>query len=93
MTVSYTEYNKELMAFVQKHNKKAECKIETSPMENNIYYKNYYWSDGAAWSERTELVSETVEIEKHGLTFKAEIECWKTEFWSTESGSKYFYCK
>lgn len=93
MTVSYTEYNQEFVSFAKKHNAKAECRIYTSPMENNRYHKEYCWEDGANWFEITEFITEEKEVEAHGLTFKVEVEMWRTEFWSTESGSKYFYCK
>lgn len=93
MTVTYEQYNKELAKFAQKHNAKAECKIYTSPMENNRYHKEYCWEDGANWCEVTELITETIEVEAHGLTFKCEVEMWRTEYWSTEAGSKYYYCK
>lgn len=93
MTVNYKEYNEELTKFAQKHNEKADCRIYTSPMENNRYHKEYCWEDGAAWYEVTELIVETKEIEVHGLTFKVDVEMWRTEFWSTESKSKYLYFK
>lgn len=93
MTVTTDEYNREKMDFIRKHNENAECKVFTSPMENNRYHKEYCWSNGAAWMEVTELVTEEKEVEAHGLTFKVEVEMWKTEFWSTERGSKYVYEK
>lgn len=93
MTVTYKEYNEELAKFAQKHNSKSDCKIYTSGLENNVYHKEYCWEHGANWYERTELITETKEVEAHGLIFKVEVQMWRTEFWSTESGSKYFYCK
>lgn len=89
MTVTYREYEAEKTLFIQKHNKKSDCKVDTSPMVDNVYHKEYCWEHGAAWYERTERVTEIVEFEKYGLKFRTEIEYWKTEFWSTESGSKY----
>ena len=93
MTVSYKEYNEELTRFAKKHNEKGDCRIYTSGMENNKYHKEYCWEDGANWYEVTELITEIKEVETHGMTFKVNIKMWRTEFWSTESGSKYFYCK
>jgi hypothetical protein len=93
MTVNYTEYMEELTKFLRKHNAKGECKIYTSPMENNRYHKEYCWEDGAMWSEITELITEEKEVQAHGLVFKVQVEMWITEFYSTESGSKYYYCK
>ncbi len=92
MTVSYDEYFKELTAFCKKHNAKAECKVETGPMTDNRYYKNYMYSDGHNWSEVTELVIETVKVEVHGIVVTTEVSFWKTEYYSSENGaSKYFY--
>lgn len=94
MTTTYREYNEEITKFAQKHNKKSECRIYTSGMENNRYHKEYCWADGANWYEVTELITEDVTVEVHGLTFTTTVEMWRTEYWSTEdSKSKYFYCK
>lgn len=93
MTVTYKQYIDEMIAFSKKHNAKGQCKITTSPMENNRYHKEYCWEDGANWYEVTELINEEKEVEAHGLIFKVNVEMWRTEFWSTESPSKYYYCK
>lgn len=93
MTVTYDQYLKELQAFCKKHNKKAECKVETSPMINNSYHKNYMWSDGANWTECSFIVRELAECEIHGIKFSTPVDLWKTEYYSTESPSKYFYTK
>ena len=94
MTVSYGEYNRELADFAAKHNKKGECKIYTSPMENDRYHKEYVWSDGSEWYEVTELIREKGTINVHGIEFVVEVEMWRTEFWSSDnSKSKYYYCK
>ena len=91
MTVTYKDYNNALVAFAKKHNAKAECKVYSSMWENNVYHKEYCWSDGAEFCERTELVTETVVAEKHGIQFEVEKQFYKTEFWSTEFGSRFFY--
>ena len=93
MTVTYKEYEEEKMEFIKKHNAKSDCKVETSPMVNNRYHKEYMWEDGACWCELSELVSEIAEVVVHGITVKTSVDLWRTEFWSTESGSKYFYEK
>ena len=93
MTVTFKEYEEELIKFAQKHNKKAECKIWTSPMENNRYYKTRTWSDGACFDEVTELITEEVEVEAHGIKTKVAVRFWRTEFWSTEQPSKYIYSR
>ena len=93
MTVTYKEYAKDLRDFSQKHNKKADLKIFTSPMVNDRYHKEYCWSDGATFYEINERVIEIAEAEVHGITVKVPVEMWRTEYWSTESSSKYYYEK
>lgn len=92
MTVTYSEYAKELTEFAKKH-RCYDAHCYTSPMDNNRYHKERCWADGANWYEVTELVTETKEVEAHGLKFEVEVEFWRTEYWSTESGSKFFYEK
>lgn len=93
MTVNYETYNNEKLAFIRKHDKK-EWHIETSPMdEYGVYYKTYIFEDGAQWCERMSPEYETIETEVHFVKVKAEVKFLKTEFWSTESGSKYYYEK
>ena len=91
MTVSSNQYYEEKYNFIEKHNKKSECNIYTSPMENNRYHKEYCWKDGAMWCEITELVTEPAVAKVHGLEVIVPVELWKTEFYSTEAPSKYFY--
>lgn len=94
MKSTYDEYMNEKVAFVQKHNKKAECRVYTSPMENNRYHKEYCWDDGHEWDEITELIQEDVDVVAHGLTFKVSVNFWRTEFWSTENSiSKFLFEK
>lgn len=91
MTVTYEEYTKEKIAFIRRHCKKSNCRVHTSPMVNNRYHKEYYWEDGANWYETTELISEPKVIVVHDITLTVNVEMWRTEYWSTECGSKYFY--
>ena len=94
MTVTFREYQEDLIAFCQKHNKKAECRVETSPFENNQYHKNYLYSDGATFTEINEIVYEEVEIEVHGIKVKTTVELFRTEYYSTDnSKSKFVYQK
>ena len=90
---TFKEYIDEKVVFSQKHNKKGECKVYTSPMVNNGYHKEIVWDDGHMWCEVTELVTEDVEVEIHGLKTWTTIELWKTEYWTTESKSKYLWEK
>lgn len=90
-TVTYKEYIDEKVAFANKHNLKGDFQVETSPMINNCYHKVYSWDDGANWYEVMELVREEVEFEVRGLKHKTTVEMWRTEYWSTEFGSRYLY--
>ena len=91
MTATFKEYMADKEAFAKKHNKKAECKVFTSPMENNRYHKEMCWSDGHMWCEVTEMITEDVEAEAHGIKVTVPVTLWRTEVWSTEQPSKYMY--
>lgn len=93
--VTYAQYEQELLEFTNKHNKNGELEVFTSPMAYGHYTKIYAWEDGANWFEDNKLIQEKIEteVELHGCTIKITktVNFWKTEFWSTESGSKCFY--
>lgn len=92
MTVSYKDYNEEKRKFFEKH--KNDFKCNTSSMdEYGRYWKDYIFSDGAVWYEAmcSEYVRETVEVKKVNVT--VEVKMLRTEFWSSECGSKYYYEK
>lgn len=92
MTVNFEEYQKDLKRFCKKHNQNGECKIETSPMINNCYHKNYIYDDGSNFTEINEIVVEEVEVKVHGIFIKVDVQLWRTEYYSTDdSKSKYFY--
>lgn len=83
--------------FIKKH-QKADWKVETSPMdEYDRYFKIYIFSDGAQLTEVNEPVWEEVEIEYEvrGVKFaeKKSVKLFRTEIWTTESASVYFYEK
>ena len=90
-TVNYEQYNAEKVAFIKKHNARSECNIETSPFIENGYNKVYSWEHGANWYEVMEIVEEEVEFEHRGLKFTTKVEMWRTEYWSSEFGSRYLY--
>ena len=94
-TVTYEEYRKDLNSFVDKHSRKYDYKVYTSPFENNQYHKNYCFEDGATFTEINEMhVIETVEIEVHGLKFNVNVHLIRHEYWSTDdASSKYWYEK
>ncbi len=91
MTVTFKQYAEEKRAFFTKHNKKGEFKVYTSPMVDDVYHKEYCYSHGAQWCERTELVHEQAVAEAHGIKIPVTVALYKTEYWSTEAPSKYFY--
>ena len=93
MAATFREYDKKYTDFCLKHNAKAECKVFTSPMVDNRYHKEICWDDGAMWCEITELVTESVNIQVHGINVDVDVQLWKTEYWSTESKSEYYYSK
>lgn len=91
MTVTFEEYMNDKIAFAKKHNKKADCTTYTSPMVNNSYHKEMCWDDGHNFYEATELIEEIIEVEAHGIKTRVPVKFWRTEYWSTEAGSKFFY--
>jgi len=91
MTVSYEVYNSDKQAFFNKHNK-SDWKVDTSPMdEYGVYFKNYYFDDGAVWSERMEIKHIPTEVEVKMVKVAVEVELQEIEYWSTETPSKCYY--
>jgi len=93
-TMTALQYKSSL---IKKHNK-ADWKVETSPMdEYDRYSKTYIFSDGFQITEVNEPVWEEVEIEYEvrGVKFteKKSVKLFRTEIWSTETASVYFYEK
>ena len=91
MTVNVKDYENDKMAFFKKHD--FDYKVLTCDMESNRYQKVYVFEDGAEWYELSGKVIKEAEFEMHGLRFRKDIEFFKTEFWSSEAASKYFYEK
>ena len=92
MTVTYKEYMNDKRTFFEKHD--YNFTTETSPMdEYGRYHKTYSFEDGAQWMETMspEYVTETVEVKL--VKVDVEIKLFRTEYWNTESGSKYYYEK
>lgn len=93
MTVNYETYTYERANFMYK-NIEHNMRVETSPMdEYGTYYKNYIFDNGAVWSERMSVEYVQQEIEVKLVKMTVEIKMLKTEFWSTDSKSKYYYEK
>lgn len=92
INVGFKEYQKDLQEFCQRHNQKAECRVYTSPMENDSYHKEYCYSDGATFYEINDIVYDEAKITMHGLEIKVPIAFYRTEYFSTDNGkSKFFY--
>lgn len=90
MTVGYKEYMNEKIEFISKHD--HDFIVDTSPMDDyGVYYKTYIFADGAVWYEKMSPVVESGIAEIHGCRCKVEVEMLRTEFWSTETASKFYY--
>lgn len=90
MTVDYKTYMTEKMEFISKHD--HDFIVETSPMDDfGCYYKDYIFADGAIWYERMAPVTVPAIAEAHGVKCKVDVNLFQTEFWSTESESKFYY--
>ena len=91
--VKITVWTEEKQKFFKKHN--FDYHVITDSLENNRYLKTYCFEDNATWYELMGQVEEPVEVtvELHGIpvTIKQTVKFSKTEYWSTESASKYFY--
>ena len=93
MTVTYKEYTAEKQAFVEKHGS-SDWKVSTSQMdEYGRYCKTYIFGDSAIWYELMSPETETATFTHRGIEFKQDVKMMRIEFWSTESGSKYYYEK
>ena len=85
------EYYTVVSKFVNNH---EVAKVETSPMINNTWYKNYLCEDGAAGTEVNRVVYEKVDVEVKGLKIQVEVKLLETEWFDTDSGkSVYMYAK
>ena len=90
MTVTFKEYESDKKRFFTKHNYNYEC--ETSPMdEYGVYHKVYTFKDGATWYETMMPTYEKTEVEIKKVIVKVEVKMLRTEYWSSEAGSKYYY--
>lgn len=85
--VSMKEYYEAVSKFVNKH---EVAKVETSPMTNNQWYKDYLCDDGATGKEINRVVYEQVEVEVKGLKVKVEIKLLETEWFDTDNGTSIY---
>lgn len=92
MTVSYTEYKEDREKFFKKHNNDFD--VYTSSLdEYDSYHKEYIFKDGAVWHEAMRPTYESKEIEIKKCKINIEVKMLRTEYWSTETYSKFYYEK
>lgn len=91
MTVTAAEYWQEKDKFFKKH--KHDFETHTSYMdEYGCWYKDYVFKDGAQWHEDYSPVYEDGVAEVKGVKVTVKgIKLLRTEFYSTETPSKYMY--
>lgn len=86
---TFTQYEEEKIAFFKKHN--MNYIVHTSGLNNDSYHKEYIFEDGAVFYESSMKVEEVQIVEAHGLKTRVPVTYMKTEYWTSESGSKTFY--
>lgn len=93
--VNYKEYTDDLNRFIEKHSKKYDMNIWTSPITNGEYRKEYAFEDGNSFYEINNLnYIEEVEVEVKGIKVKVDVKLVNHEYWSSDdSTSKYWYEK
>ena len=92
MIVTSTQYMEEKLSFFKKHDN--DYTVDTTPMDElGQYWKTYTFTDGAQWFEAMspEYVSQEIEVKL--VKVNVEVKMFRTEFWSTETGSKFYYEK
>lgn len=91
MTVTYKEYEADKKKFFEKHG--YDYRVDTSQMMDERYAKTYLFEDGATWYELmcAEYVTEVVELKK--VKVQVSVKMFKTEYWSSEEGSRFYYEK
>lgn len=92
--VTDKEFYKDLNTFIQKHGKKSDWKVITSPYVNGQYHKEYVFENGAVFTDVNYLEGEYYEVEIKELGFSSKIPVIKHEYWSTDDAtSKFWYEK
>ena len=86
----FDEYMKDKAKFFKKH---GDYKIHYSGMSQNGYLKSYCFDDGADFYELCGPVNEEVEVELNGVKAKVPVKLFRTEYWSSEDISKFYYEK
>ena len=89
--VAFEQYMKEKTEFFHKH---GEFRVHDKGMDKtDHYFKSYAFGDGALWCEVSGPVYEHVPVEVHGVRMTASVKLFRTEYWSSEAGSKFVYDK
>lgn len=92
MTVTYSEYITDRRNFFRKHDN--DFRVQTSGLDEYARYtKTYIFEDGAMWYELMGPEYVTTETEVKLVKVKIDVKMYKTEYWSSESPSKYYYEK
>lgn len=85
--VKNVEYYERVKSFCSKH---ELYKVETSPLENNTYYKKYLCEDGSIGTECNRVVYEEVEVEVKGIKCKVQVKLLETEWFDSDNGSSIY---
>lgn len=92
MNNAYRDYNEQKREFFAKHSSEERENQERAAFIDGVSHKTIAFPDGAVWSERSEIITETVENFLHGVMVKSLAKLYKTEFYSTDnSASQYCY--
>ena len=88
MTITYEKYTNRKNTFFRMN---GEYK-EDSRLIDNINRTVYMFENGAAWYEVSQNITETKDIEIHGITKTIDIDIYRLETWNTtNSESVYIY--
>lgn len=96
-TTTWEEYTKTKKAFIAKHSKIADWKVNTSSLNKyNVYHKEYVFEDGAVFYERMAPVWKKAEAEVEVVPgvvvwIEKDVKLLETEFWSTDNAESYVY--
>lgn len=86
---TFQEYMTQKAEFFKRH---GECYVHDHGMKSNdSYFKSYDFADGAKWCELSGPVIENTTVEVRGLKVRTAVKIFRTEYWSTEADSQFFY--
>lgn len=87
--VRQTEYEDAKREFFAKH--QNDFNLETTGNSAEYYRKIYTFSDGASWYEVMMKVTKEVDVTVNCCNVRINIDFLQTEYWSSESNSKFYY--